>query len=293
MERVLQKFQDLKVSKSTIYNFVRTECNFSAKTSWESDGLMLPINWTTGAELSTLLQKLSSRKKVDSLDSVALFKLMALVSRFSRRGSTGKQDTQQGSQWTTSYITDLTRRNHQEISGRCVAMGPGRRDMLYFVHENSTPEQPVQFRYTKQQQGKTWKNKKHRRILQDLKAQDPNVVQAEQALSQQPSSTVSVERFGRFLQARSEQSVVLSRFYGHTITNHGNGYPLFRKARLSAYFNKQHADQKLIQDLRAKFGEDAVFVMGNWSLPMLGIMSPSVTLVSEDSSRSVGSKSIL
>ncbi|CEG80813.1 hypothetical protein RMATCC62417_15094 [Rhizopus microsporus] len=92
--------------------------------------------------------------------------------------------------------------------------------MLYFVHENSTPEQLVQFRYTKQQQDKTWKTKKYRRILQGLKAQDPDVVQAEQALSKQPSSTVSVEDFGRFLQARSEQSVVLSRFYGHTITNH-------------------------------------------------------------------------
>ncbi|ORE07881.1 hypothetical protein BCV72DRAFT_325448, partial [Rhizopus microsporus var. microsporus] len=52
-----------------------------------------------------------------------------------------------------------------------------------------------------------------------------------------------------------------------TITNHDNGHPLFRKARLSAYFNKQRAEQKLIQDLRAKFGEDAVFVMGNWSAP--------------------------
>ncbi|ORE12546.1 hypothetical protein BCV71DRAFT_153668, partial [Rhizopus microsporus] len=37
--------------------------------------------------------------------------------------------------------------------------------------------------------------------------------------------------------------------------------------RLSAYFNKQRAEQKLIQDLRAKCGEDAVFVMGNWSAP--------------------------
>ncbi|CEG84710.1 hypothetical protein RMATCC62417_18471 [Rhizopus microsporus] len=165
--------------------------------------------------------------------------------------------------------------------------------MLYYVHENSTPEQRVKFRYTKQQQDKTWKTKKYRRILQDLKAHEPDVVEAEQALSQQPSSTVSIERFDHFLQARSEHSAVLSKFYGHTITNHDNGYPLFRKIRFSAYFNKQRADQKLIQDLRAKFGEDAVFVMENWSAPMLGIMNLSVTLVSEDSSRSIGSKSIL
>ncbi|ORE11572.1 hypothetical protein BCV72DRAFT_324531 [Rhizopus microsporus var. microsporus] len=31
MERLLQKFQDLKVSKSTVYNFVRTECNLLFK----------------------------------------------------------------------------------------------------------------------------------------------------------------------------------------------------------------------------------------------------------------------
>ena len=71
---------------------------FSAKTSWKFDSLMLSINWTTGPELSTLIQKPSSRKKVDNLDSVVLFKLMVLVSRFSRRGLTGKQDTRQGSQ---------------------------------------------------------------------------------------------------------------------------------------------------------------------------------------------------
>ena len=131
--------------------------------------------------------------------------------------------------------------------------------MLYFVHENSTPEQPVQFRYTKQQQDKTWKTKRHRRILQDLKAQDPDVVQAEQALSQQPSSTVSIEDFDHFLQARSEHSAVLSDFYGQT----DNRYPLFRKIRLSEYFNKHHADQKLVQDLRTRFGEDTLFVIGN------------------------------
>ena len=31
MERLLQRLQDLKVSKSTIYNSVRTECNLSLK----------------------------------------------------------------------------------------------------------------------------------------------------------------------------------------------------------------------------------------------------------------------
>ncbi|ORE05944.1 hypothetical protein BCV72DRAFT_329901 [Rhizopus microsporus var. microsporus] len=40
-----------------------------------------------------------------------------------------------------------------------------------------------------------------------------------------------------------------------------------QKIHVLAYFNKQCADQKLIQGLSAKFGEDAVFVMGNWAAP--------------------------
>jgi hypothetical protein len=71
---------------------------FSAKTSLKLNDLMLMTNRTTGVELSTLIQKPSSHKKVENLDSMALFELMALVSRFSRRDSTGKQDTRQGLQ---------------------------------------------------------------------------------------------------------------------------------------------------------------------------------------------------
>ncbi|KAL4207568.1 hypothetical protein AB4K20DRAFT_1833092 [Rhizopus microsporus] len=79
-----------------------------------------------------------------------------------------------------------------------------------------------------EEQDKTWKIKKYRRILQDLKVQNPDVVQAE-----------------------SEHSAVLSDFYGQT----DNRYPLFRKIRLSEYFNKHHADQKLVQDLRTRYHE--------------------------------------
>ncbi|KAI9312122.1 hypothetical protein BX666DRAFT_1866436, partial [Dichotomocladium elegans] len=44
---------------------------------------------------------------------------------------------------------------------------------------------------------------------------------------------------------------------------------LFRKLRLSAYFNKQLADVKLVQVLKEKFGSTAVFIFGNWSAPMV------------------------
>ncbi|CEJ05055.1 hypothetical protein RMCBS344292_19003 [Rhizopus microsporus] len=46
MERLLQKFQDLKVSKSTVYNFVRTECNLSLKKTQ-----FQPVNRNSGEKI--------------------------------------------------------------------------------------------------------------------------------------------------------------------------------------------------------------------------------------------------
>ncbi|ORE12317.1 hypothetical protein BCV71DRAFT_269322 [Rhizopus microsporus] len=46
MEQLLQKFQDLKVSKSTVYNFVRTECNLSLKKTQ-----FQPVNRNSGEKI--------------------------------------------------------------------------------------------------------------------------------------------------------------------------------------------------------------------------------------------------
>jgi hypothetical protein len=43
------------------------------------------------------------------------------------------------------YITTLRAEEHQEIAGRCITIDPGRRDLLFRVHENSTPQEPHTF----------------------------------------------------------------------------------------------------------------------------------------------------
>ncbi|ORE04087.1 hypothetical protein BCV72DRAFT_337526 [Rhizopus microsporus var. microsporus] len=119
-------------------------------------------------------------------------------------------------------------RKHQKISSRYIVVGSGRRDLLYF-------------------QDKVWKTKQYRQTLQGLKAQELDVV-----------NTISVEHFGRFLQARSEHSAVPSEFYEHTIARRCNRYFLFHKIHLSAYFSKQRADQKRIQNSCSMFGEENI-----------------------------------
>ncbi|KAI9312985.1 hypothetical protein BX666DRAFT_1865413, partial [Dichotomocladium elegans] len=63
--------------------------------------------------------------------------------------------------------------------------------------------------------------------------------------------------------------------YSHTMTDHVSQAFLFRKLCLSAYFNKQLADVKLVQDLKEKFGSTAVFIFGNWSAPMAQFHEPT------------------
>ncbi|KAI9319779.1 hypothetical protein BX666DRAFT_1839294, partial [Dichotomocladium elegans] len=123
------------------------------------------------------------------------------------------------------------------------------------------------FRYTKQEQDKIRKTKKHRRLIQRLKDQDEEVVRAELDLSGFRSNTLEVDEYSRFLVARDDQTAVLQQFYGSTGTTHNPGRFLMRKLRLSSTFNKHRADLKLITELKRKFGETAVFVMGNWPAP--------------------------
>ncbi|KAI9319604.1 hypothetical protein BX666DRAFT_2150619 [Dichotomocladium elegans] len=163
------------------------------------------------------------------------------------------------------YVDSLTAEKHREIAGRCVTVDPGRRDMLYCVHERTTSLEPVKLRYTKQEQDKIRKTKKHRRLIQRLKDQDEEVVRAELDLSGFWSNTLEVDDYSRFLVARADQTAVLQQFYGSTGTTQNPGRFLMRKLRLSSTFNKHRADLKLITELKRKFGETAVFVMGNWS----------------------------
>ncbi|KAG1144789.1 hypothetical protein G6F37_006610 [Rhizopus arrhizus] len=58
------------------------------------------------------------------------------------------------------YITDLDAQQHGEITGRRVTINPGRRSLLYCVHESSTADIPRTYRYTKSCQDKMEKNKK-------------------------------------------------------------------------------------------------------------------------------------
>jgi hypothetical protein len=165
-------------------------------------------------------------------------------------------------------ITDLSLEDLRATEGRCVLVDPNRRDLLFCMHEDSTPEQKQILRYTKNTQAKQRKQRKYRSIQQSVKDQDRNIALAEARLSRFSRSSTSPVVFARYIIQRSNVATVLHQHYSYTTTlRRGNTprVPLHRKLRLSSIINRNREDDRLLSDLRRSFGDNSVLIMGNWS----------------------------
>ena len=155
-------------------------------------------------------------------------------------------------------------------ANNCVYIDPGRRDLLYCMHDDSTAEEPWLYRYTANQKDTETKSRKYRRLREDMKPEE--VQAAENELSRHPAASVSTDRYNEYLDARAQVEQVLRPYYtNHTAseqdgTRDGLLY-LFRKLKFSAIINQHQADHRLAKTLREKFGDDATLIMGNWSAP--------------------------
>ncbi|KAI8384716.1 uncharacterized protein BYT42DRAFT_271939 [Radiomyces spectabilis] len=96
---------------------------------------------------------------------------------------------------------------------------------------------------------------------------------AQEKLSQHPISVNDLETYCHNLRETASVSQELSHFYANTASNL-SVYPLFRKLRLSAYFNQCRADSRLARTINLCFGWDQASIMGNWSAPNVKFHEP-------------------
>ncbi|KAJ2125949.1 hypothetical protein IW147_000421 [Coemansia sp. RSA 720] len=184
------------------------------------------------------------------------------------------------------YIDDLPQAQLQSTAGRCILVDPGRRDLLFMMHEDSSIEEKKVYRYTRNQQRKETRLTKFKRILEKVKPAD--VAEAERSLGAGSCVKPDLESYKVYLVARERVADTLTRFYNETYTVHPTSshqihmfktsepksFPLHRKLRLSAYVNRKQADQRLIKKLQEEFEPNAVIVIGDWSAPMTQYHEP-------------------
>jgi hypothetical protein len=164
------------------------------------------------------------------------------------------------------YISDLPMAELQQTAGKCVLIDPGRRDLLFVMHENSSIESKQLYRYTANQKSKETRSVRYRKLRTELTDNCTGVKEAGADLSNCNRSSVDPDVYDQFLATRARVTPVLKSLYEEKVSNHPNTDNfIFRKLRWSAYMNQKEADSRLASNLRNKFGEDAILVLGNWS----------------------------
>ncbi|KAJ2532360.1 hypothetical protein GGH20_001158 [Coemansia sp. RSA 1937] len=183
------------------------------------------------------------------------------------------------------YIDELSQEQLQGTVGRCVLVDPGRRDLLFAMHEDSTIQDKQVYRYTKCQQHVETKQTKYRKILEHVKkASSVDIAALERTLGAGSCIKPDLDQFKVYLAARAEVAARLTAFYNETMSRQQDGattpkVPLHRKLQLSTYIKHQQADQRLVKQLRTKFkpkesDPEPIFILGNWSAPMTRFHEP-------------------
>jgi hypothetical protein len=174
-------------------------------------------------------------------------------------------------------VADLSQEELHAAEGRCVLVDPNRRDIMYCMHEASTPDVPQIMRYTKNTQAKLRKERKYRGIRQSVKDDNRAIAEAEAKLSLFPRCTTSTVVYTRFIIQRSKVAALLFHHYSDTtglLAQNVNANPLHRKLKLSSIINRNREDDRLVKDLRQSFGENCILVMGNWSAGNIAFHEP-------------------
>ncbi|KAJ2214407.1 hypothetical protein IW143_003706, partial [Coemansia sp. RSA 520] len=183
------------------------------------------------------------------------------------------------------YIDELSQEQLRGTVGRCVLVDPGRRDLLFAMHEDSTIQKKQVYRYTKCQQRVETKQTKYRKILEHVKkVHSVDIAALERTLGAGSCIKPDLDQFKVYLAARAEVAARLTAFYNETMSRQQDGattpkVPLHRKLRLSTYIKRQQADQRLVKQLRTKFkpkesDPEPIFILGNWSAPMTRFHEP-------------------
>ncbi|KAI8086987.1 uncharacterized protein B0P05DRAFT_578154 [Gilbertella persicaria] len=177
-----------------------------------------------------------------------------------KKGSGGGMRNDKKIEEDIAYIESLTYKNN------CVLIDPGRRDMLFCMHESSTVEKKRAYRNTRNQRNIETKTRKFMKLCERLKPEA--VSNAEAILSRLKSPTVIKDQYVEYIRQKATVTQVLQEYYSNEdlpLEEPNTNMLPFRKLKLSSYINRQQSDKRLCKNIRKHFGNNAVIVIGNWS----------------------------
>ncbi|KAJ2130832.1 hypothetical protein IW136_005457, partial [Coemansia sp. RSA 678] len=122
------------------------------------------------------------------------------------------------------YIDELSQEQLRGTVGHCVLVDPGRRDLLFAMHEDSTIQDKQVYQYTKCQQRVETKQTKYRKILEHVKkASSVDITVLERTLGTGSCIKPDLDQFKVYLAAQAEVAARLTAFYNETMSCQQDG----------------------------------------------------------------------
>ena len=136
-----------------------------------------------------------------------------------------------------------------QLAENIVAGDPNKRDLVYFQDTmNGTT-----FRYTANQRAVEMGSRKFRKKRERLKARS-GVVKLESNIP--THKTMDLQGYCRYLATLAATEAERQSFYDRDI---------HRRMRFNSYRNTQRTEAKMIANMKEKYGENFVIVLGDWS----------------------------
>lgn len=166
------------------------------------------------------------------------------------------------------YIHGQPQAYIQANLSKFVYADPNQRDLLYCQGDGSTADNPQTYRYTRNQRQVEMKANKYKKIRKEIMTsysehhfQGPSgstqLESLQSSLNQLNRKSIDLSTYLEYLQGRQVPLSYLLPFYERHL--------IFRKLKLGSFILQQQADQRLVRQLRHKFGRECILILGDWS----------------------------
>ena len=149
------------------------------------------------------------------------------------------------------YLEDLDNKQLNALNtNKWVVIDPGKRVLLYMKDKEGNT-----FRYSNKQHVDTTKRLKYQRLLQNYRNKK-DISNIENELSNYNSKTCKYDAFKLFISNKNRLNNILLSKYQEEI---------FRKYKWYSYINKKKSETTLIRNIKQKYGNDSILIMGDYS----------------------------
>ena len=196
-------------------------------------------------------EKIKLEKKQKRDKEKEEFKKLSKVEKLKLKQEKIKQKIVEEKYIEFPYLEELNDKQIENLKNiNWTVIDPGKSTILFMKNKNGEV-----LRYTNKQYTHEIKRFKYQRLIKNYKDKH-NISQIENELSKYNSKSCDYKKYQDYIKNKNRLNKILLDKYKNEI---------FRKYKWYGYINKQRAQTNLINNIKNKFGNETVLIMGDYS----------------------------